>query len=79
LSLAKLCQLTGRTENARELLGPALVGLTVGPELPEVADSEPLFAEVQRHRVAGSSSIVDGVALKTMFDTWVAASEAEKP
>jgi predicted ATPase len=50
LSLAKLYQTIGRTEEARELLGPALVGFAVGPELPEVAEAERLLAEVSGHR-----------------------------
>jgi class 3 adenylate cyclase/predicted ATPase len=47
LSLAKLYHATGRIEVVRELLGPALVGFSVGPELPELAEAERLLAEVQ--------------------------------
>jgi class 3 adenylate cyclase/predicted ATPase len=45
LSLAKLYHATGRTEDVGELLGPALVGFSAGPELPEVAEAERLLAE----------------------------------
>jgi hypothetical protein len=40
-----------RTKEARELLGPALVGFTIGPELPDVAEAERLLALVQGRRV----------------------------
>ena len=42
LSLAKLHHARGRIEDVRELLEPALVGFSVGPELPEVAEAERL-------------------------------------
>ena len=47
LSLARLYRSTGRAEEARDLLGPALVGFTAGPEPPEVAEAERLLAEVR--------------------------------
>ena len=35
LALAKLHQATGRGQAARQLLAPAMAGVTEGPELPE--------------------------------------------
>jgi predicted ATPase len=46
LSLAKLYQATGRGEAARELLAPAVAGLTEGPELPEVGQANRLLADL---------------------------------
>jgi hypothetical protein len=41
----------GRIEDVRELLEPALVGFSVGPELPEVAEAERLVGEVRSQPV----------------------------
>jgi len=46
LSLAKLYQVTGRGEVARELLAPAVAGFTEGPELPEVEQANRLLADL---------------------------------
>ena len=43
LSLAKLCQATGRNQVASELLVPALVGFNPGPEVPEVEEAQRLL------------------------------------
>src|SRR5262244_2788255 len=43
LSLAKLYQTTGRDHVASELLVPALVGFNLGPEVPEVEESQRLL------------------------------------
>jgi len=43
LSLAKLYQMGGRDQAARELLAPAIAGFTEGPELPEVAEANHLL------------------------------------
>jgi class 3 adenylate cyclase/predicted ATPase/ABC-type transport system involved in cytochrome c biogenesis ATPase subunit len=43
LSLAKLCQTTGRDQVASELLVPALVGFDAGPEVPEVEVAQRLL------------------------------------
>jgi class 3 adenylate cyclase/predicted ATPase len=48
LSLAKLYQATSRGEAARELLAPAVVGFSEGPELPEVAEANRLLASLER-------------------------------
>jgi predicted ATPase len=48
LALAKLYQATGRGEAARELLAPAVVGFSEGPELPEVAEANRLLASLER-------------------------------
>jgi predicted ATPase len=45
LSLARFYHVTGRIDNVREVLGRALCGFTLGPELPEVLDAEQLLAE----------------------------------
>jgi predicted ATPase len=49
LPLAKLYQIVGRDQAAREVLGAALVGLSEGPELPEVGEAK---------RLLGSSAFV---------------------
>ncbi len=45
LSLAKLCQTTGREKVASELLVAALVGFNAGPEVPEIEEAQRLLAE----------------------------------
>jgi predicted ATPase len=44
LSLAKFYRTTGRDQAASDLLGPALVGFEVGPEVPEVEEAQRLLA-----------------------------------
>jgi predicted ATPase len=43
LSLAKLCQATGRDRAAADLLVPALAGFNAGPEFPEVEEANRLL------------------------------------
>jgi predicted ATPase len=54
LSLAKLYDRTGRHRAASELLFPALVGFTAGPEVPEVEEARRLLA--MQKPVAGATS-----------------------
>ncbi|HKN29336.1 MAG TPA: AAA family ATPase [Roseiarcus sp.] len=44
LSLAKLCQSTGRPVEAHDALAPALEGFSPTPEMPEIAEAEALLA-----------------------------------
>ena len=44
LSLAKLCQSTGRHADAHAVLAPALEGFTPTPEMPEIAEAQALLA-----------------------------------
>jgi predicted ATPase len=53
LALAKLYQVTGRGEVARELLGPSVSGFIEGPELPEIAKANRLLASLEPARSAG--------------------------
>src|SRR5262249_51341586 len=43
LSLAKLCQLTGRAAEARAILKPALDGFSPTAEMPEINDAQALI------------------------------------
>ena len=43
LSLAKLCQSTGRPVEAHDVLGPALAGFSPTPEFPAIAEARALF------------------------------------
>jgi predicted ATPase len=57
LSLAKLCQSTGRPIEARAVLAPALEGFVPTPEMPEIAEAEALLAalaETGEVKAAGS-------------------------
>ncbi|HLX97447.1 MAG TPA: hypothetical protein VKR62_02025, partial [Roseiarcus sp.] len=45
-ALARLCQWTGRAEEARAILAPALEGLSPTPEMPEIAKAQALFARL---------------------------------
>jgi predicted ATPase len=44
LSLAKLCQSTGRPLDANAILAPALEGFSSTPEIPEIAEAQVLLA-----------------------------------
>jgi hypothetical protein len=46
LSLAKLCQSTGRAAQAHAFLAPALVGFSPTPEMPEIAEARALLGEL---------------------------------
>jgi predicted ATPase len=48
LALARLYQATGRGDAAREVLAPALLGFSEGPELSEVGESRLLLASLDR-------------------------------
>ncbi|HLX99731.1 MAG TPA: adenylate/guanylate cyclase domain-containing protein [Roseiarcus sp.] len=45
-ALARLCQSTGRADEARAILAPALEGLSPTPEAPEIAEAQALFARL---------------------------------
>ena len=47
LSLAKLCQSTGRPLDAHAILAPALEGFSPTPEMPEIAEAEALLAALE--------------------------------
>jgi len=53
LSLAKLCQTTGRDQVASELLVPTLVGFNSGPEIPELEEAQQLLTDVSGRRTSG--------------------------
>jgi predicted ATPase len=53
LALAKLYQVTGRGQAARELLGPSVSGFIEGPELPEIAKANRLLASLEPARSTG--------------------------
>jgi predicted ATPase len=53
LSLAKLYKTTGRDQLAGELLAPALVGFSAGPEVPEVEEARRLLAMQKPDRRRG--------------------------
>jgi predicted ATPase len=53
LSLAKLYKTTGRDQLAGELLAPALVGFSAGPEVPEVEEARRLLAMQEPDRRRG--------------------------
>jgi predicted ATPase len=46
LSLAKLCQSTGRPADAHAALAPALEGFAPTPEMPEIAEAQALLGEL---------------------------------
>jgi predicted ATPase len=48
LSLAKLCQSTGRPIDAHDVLGPALKGFSPTPEFPQIAEAKALFEGLAR-------------------------------
>jgi predicted negative regulator of RcsB-dependent stress response len=50
LSLARLYQVTGRGEAARDLLAAAVAGFTEGPELPEVEQANRLLADLMKQQ-----------------------------
>jgi hypothetical protein len=51
--LAKLYQVTGRAQAARELLGPSVGGFTEGSELREIAEANRLLASLEAARSTG--------------------------
>jgi len=53
LSLAKVYKTTGRDRLAGELLAPALVGFSAGPEVPEVEEARRLLAMQEPDRRRG--------------------------
>ena len=48
LSLAKLYRSTGRSDDARAILAPALGGLLPTPEMPEIAEAQALLVTPRR-------------------------------
>jgi predicted ATPase len=46
LTLAKLYQSTGRRDDARAILPPALEGLAATPEMPEIAEAQALLGRL---------------------------------
>jgi class 3 adenylate cyclase/tetratricopeptide (TPR) repeat protein len=48
LALAKLYQSIGRSTDAHAVLGPALEGFSITPEMPEIAEARTLLASVAR-------------------------------
>jgi predicted ATPase len=57
LSLAKLCQSTGRSADAHAILTPALEGFSPTPEMPEIAEAQALaaLANVAANKPAGAA------------------------
>jgi hypothetical protein len=47
VSLAKLCQSSGRAADARAVLAPALQGFSPTPEFPEIVEAQALLAALQ--------------------------------
>ena len=60
LLLAKLCHATERDQAAHELLVPALIGFSEGPELPEVEQANRLLATLSAQVASSAAQLRTG-------------------
>jgi tetratricopeptide (TPR) repeat protein len=85
LSLAMLCQSTGRPSEAHDVLAPALEGFFATPEMPEIAEAQTLLAALAETdevkagaaRRETRSKLHAGYALATMMTKGFGADETK--